>query len=808
MHTFLNDLRIAFRSFRSAPAFAMLVIATLSIGVGATTAIFSAVNDGFFRPLPLRQPERLVMLFVDNTERGWERVHAAPANVMDWRDRVNSFQDVAHYSDFTSSAAVIGEGPPQQAKIGSVSGNLFSVIGVEPHLGRTFTMEETWAGGEPIAMLRHSAWRRLFNSDPQIVGKSIRIDEVSHRVVGVLPASLPKTLTDADIWTPYAWPAELRAATWFRQAHVSRAVARLEDEVTLEQARKELTAVGAQLQLEHPQLNRGMNAGMEPLQTFLTGDKRVPLLFLFGAVIVLQLMACANVANLMLVRGLGRTAEFAVRAAMGAGRARLVAQTLAESFALTSVGSVLGVGLAALGLRAMAVIAPEGLAVQTLVPDWRVALFVLVLMATSTLIFGLLPAWIIARKDAVVSLANRSRAGSATHLQARLTSGLTALQVGLAVVLIAGAGLLLQSLNALRSVDSGINASQTLTFEVTPPKGNYPNGESRTVFALALQEKLRSLPGVVNVGVTSVLPFMGGGWTSDFKVEGTEADEFGVDVKHRSATPQYFETMEIPVLDGALFSSLLGPDQLVPVVVNKAFADRYFPDESPAGQRIAFDRAPDEDSYWYPIAAVVGNERLSANQDPVPEIISHLRADTPRTLRFVIRTSGAPIGVLPEASSTLRALDPGIPIVAVRTMDEVVDHALLSERFLMILLVAFAASALTLTAVGVYGVVAQGARTRRREIGIRVALGAQKPMLFALLLKRAAFVVSAGLAVGLATALVAGRFVESLLFEVAANDPFVLAASGCILAVIALGSCYVPARRALAADPADLLIDQ
>lgn len=478
MHTFLNDLRTTLRTHRASPGFALLVVATLGIGVGATTAIFSAVNDGFLRPFPLRSPERLVMLFVDNEERGWNRIHAAPANVVDWKERVDGFQDVAHYGDFTRSAALVsGAAEPQLVTVGQVSGNFFEVIGVAPYLGRAFTSEETWAGHEPAVVLRHDTWRRVFNGDPDIVNKTVRIDEVAHQVIGVMPRQLKQTLTDADVWVPFAWTDDLRESDWFRQAHVVRAVARLQEGVTIEQADQQLSAVASGLELEYPRLNRGMEPGMQSLQPFITGDKRLPLMLLFGAVLVLQLMACANVANLVFLRSLRRDTEFAVRAAMGAGRSRLIRQNLTESLVLASAGTIAGVGLAALGLRLLSILSPAQLGVRPLSPDWRVAAFVLATMLASTLIFGLLPAWISTGRNLAQSLMSRSR--SASRQQVRLTHGITVLQVSSAVVLVAGAGLLMQSLHSLRNVETGINPENILTFEVTPPKGNYPNGAAR-----------------------------------------------------------------------------------------------------------------------------------------------------------------------------------------------------------------------------------------------------------------------------------------------------------------------------------------
>lgn len=800
-----QDVRFALRTLRRTPGFTALVLLTLALGVGATTAIFSAVNEVALRPLPFAEPDRLVMLWESNAERGWDRVHAAPANVMDWRARVSAFEDVALLNEYASGVALAGTGNPREVLVSQVSGNTFSVLGAPPALGRTFTFEETWADTEPVIVLSHDAWQRHFGGEQDIVGRTIRLDGVSHEVIGVMGPDFHYKVNDAELWTTFRWSEARRNHVWFRQAHVVRAVARLRDGVTIDQARGELESVAATLQEEHPQLNRGMEAGLTPLHPFLVGDRRLPLMLLLGSVLVLQLIACANVANLLLVRSVSRRQELAVRTALGAGRTRVIGQVLTESFVIATIGSLLGAGVGVVGLRWIASLSPPELPDLVFRLDWRLLLFTAGITGLSAVLFGLYPALRGADLKASEVLTDGSRTGSAGRRSLRAAHGMVAAELALAVMLVAGAGLMLRNLQHLQQVDPGVDVSNVLTFQITPPRGSYPTDRERADFAIDLAQRLEALPGVFRAGAVRKLPYTGWGWSSDFSIEGWSPDEFGIEARHRQATADYFKTMSIPLTAGRMFRDRLGPDEAVPVVVNQAFADRYFPDDTPVGKRVAFDRHPDENSYWYPIVAVVGNERLSIVEEPRPEIISHLRGDTPQTLHFALKTTIPPLSVAPLVRATLHQMDPEIPLVAVRTMERVASDALAEDRFLLTLLGVFAGSALLLAAIGVYGVAAQAARGRVREIGIRMALGATDSGIVRLLVLRGAAFIAMGLVLGLVGSLTAGRLMQGLLFGVKPGDPVTLGSVGVLLALVALGSSYLPARRATRLDPARVL---
>ncbi len=804
MTTLMQDIRYAFRAFVRTPGQMGLILITLGLGIGATTAIFSAVNEVMLRPLSFADPDRLVMLWESNDERGWQQEHAAPANVLDWRERVTAFQDVAFVSEFTSGAALTGLADPVQVIASQVSGNTFSVLGASPMLGRTFTFEETWAPSEPTVVLSHDAWQRYFGGDADIIGKTIHLDAVGFQVIGVMGPSFRYGINDAELWVPFLWTEQRRAHVWFRQAHVVRPIARLRTGVSHEQAAAELASIAGQLQQEYPNTNEFMEAGLTPLHRFLTGDRRLTLLLLLGAVGVLQLIACGNVANLLMTRAVSRRQEIAVRSALGAGRSRITRQVLTESFVIAVLGAFIGMAIGFTGLQWINALRPPELPSLSFRLDWRLLSFTVAVTGISAIVFGALPALRSARLNVADQLTDGSRIGSRRN-SLLAANGLVSLEIGLAVLLVVGAGLMVRSLRALRTVDSGVDITNVLTFEITPPAGTYRTDTERAEFVAQFLEQLQTVPGVVQTGGVRRLPYQGFAWTSDFTIDNWATDQFGVEVRHREATPGYFTTMGVPLLSGALFKKQLSEDEAVPVVVNRAFADRYFPNESPVGRRIVFDRSADEQSNWHPIVGVVGNERLSVTADPMPEVIAHLIGDPPRTVRIAIKTSVPPLGVMPEVRSTLHTLNADIPIVSIRTMEEVASEALASDRFLMTLLSVFAVVALGLAAIGVYGVAAQAARARTREIGIRLALGATGPAIIGTLVTRGMLFAGGGVLLGLAGAALGGRVVQGVLFGIEPSDPTTLLAVAVILITVAAASSYIPAWRATKVDPVKVL---
>lgn len=804
MDRIASDLRYAFRSLGRAPSLAVLIIATLGAGAGATIAIFTVANEVLFSSLTYEDPDELVMLWESNRERGWVQVHAAPANVEDWRERVRSFEDVAHFSDFGRGVALVQEGGAQHVAVGSVSGNLFTVLGVEPILGRVFREEETWSDSDPTVVLSHRAWNQYFGSDRGIVGQSIDLDGTLHTVIGVMPDWFDYEFVDAEMWVTMRWTAARAASVWWRQAHVVRAIARLRDGATIEQARSELSAVAAQLREEHPELNAGMEAGLTPIKAFLVRNERTPLLLLLGAVGLLMLIAVANVANLLLVRSTTRVREIAVRASLGATRSRVMQQLLTESLLLAAGGTVTGFAFAWAALRVVRSFDFAGLPPFELVPDGRLVLFVFVLAAASAILFGLLPAWRASRVDVRGVLAESGRTGTAGGRSIEASNLVVAAQIALAVMLAAGAGLTFRSLAGLDAVADGVPTRDILTFKVTPPSGSYDDA-ARARFAIELRRRLSSLPGVRDAGVGRGLPLTGYAWSSDFTIRGWPAGEFGTEVRHREVLPSYFTTMAVPVLDGELFAEMPPPDRQVPIVVNRAFAERYFPDSSPVGRFLANDREPSENAYWYEIVGVVENERMSVRDEPTPEILSHVFGDIPTTLTVVVAADVPPLSLVPAIRTAVRQLDPGVPLMDVATMESVRSTALARERFIFAVFGVLAACALLLACVGVYGVAAQAARARNREVGIRVAMGATSGRILRQFLSSRLRWVLLGLVVGVAGALGAGRLMESLLWGIDPSDPFTLIAVAAVLTGSAFLASYLPARRASLQDPVAVL---
>lgn len=803
--TLFADLRQAARGFARAPGFTIMAVGTLAVGIAATAAVFSAVNETMFRPLAVRDPDRLVMLWESNEERGWHQTQVAPANALDWRRRVRAFEDVALVSEFVSDVALATGTAAFQVAVSQVSGNAFALLGGVPSLGRGFPIDASGTDPEPALMLSHAAWVRYFGADSSVVGRTVRLDGRDVRVAGVLGEGFRYPVNDAEMWTTFTWSPEQRGAVWFRQAHILRAIARLREDVDVDAASRELATVATSMEREYPQTNRGMKAGLTPLHAFLVGERSFPLLLLLGAVVVLQVVVCANVANLLLARGLARRQEMAVRVALGAGRRRIAGLMLTESALLAVAGGVLGVVLASNGLDALAALRPDELPDLTFRLDGRVLAFTLAMTGASALVFGLYPALATARVDVSRQMADGGRAGSAGRRSLRAAHTLIAIEVALAVVLVTGAGLMVRSVANLRRVDPGVNTANVLTFEIRPPSGTYPTDDAKAQFAQRLIERLRAIPGVRDAGVGRRLPFAGVGWSSDFTVEGWPADRYGVEVRHREVSAGYFRTLEVPLQEGAIFAAQLAAGPPWPVVVNQAFAARYFPNASPVGRRITFNRVSGPASVWYVVVGVVGNERMQLTAEPQPEIIGHLAYDAPGLMQFVVKGHTDLAGLLPALRRAVSESDPEVTAARVRTLEDVARDAMATDRYLMTLLAVFAGMAFLLAAVGVYGVAAQVTRARRREIGIRLALGATPPTVARLLMTRGAGFVAAGIAAGGIVALVGGRLLRTLLFNVQPSDPVTLSAVVLLLALVAVAAMLLPAWRASRLNPVEVL---
>lgn len=811
----LEDLRHAWRTLTRHPAFTVVAVLTLAIGIGVTTAIMAAVDVVLLRPLPYPQPDRLVALWESNPERGWERVNAAPANVLDWREQSSALSDIAfHMFSPSTSIFALGSEDAVRARGLSVSGNFFDVLGVAPARGRALTWEETWDTGTASVVLDHGFWQRSFGGR-NVVGNKVRISGSPAQVVGIMPAGFQAPGGVADFWTGLAWDPAARDAVWFRRAHFVWPIARLAPEATLEQARTELEVIVQRLQADYPETNIQMGAGMTPLHAWQTGDTRRPLLVLLGAVAVVLLIACANVANLLLVRAAHRSREMAVRRALGAGRLRLSRQLFSEGLLLAAAAAGVGVISARGMVVAIKALAPAELTrLADIAVDARVIVLAGILALASTLVFALVPAWIGAGGGQALRLRGEDRGGREDN---RARSVLVIAEVALALALMVGLGLLSRSLQQLYRVDLGFEPEHMMAVMVELPKAMFPGDDEissntrRAGLFARLESEIGALPGVESAASASGLPVSGQRWTGDYAVAGRPREAFGVGVGHVEVSPGLFQTLRTPLLQGRDFTPADDADAPPVVIVNEtwvreAFGGRETDGNGPLGVRVSFDRYPDEESSWYTVVGVVGDLRHERVIDAPRAMIYQPILQDPSSHRYLnIRTQGDAAALVPAVRDLVRGIDPTLPLMEVTTFDALVADSVANERLVTILLAFFGAVATLLAMVGTYGTIAFVTNQRQRELAIRMAVGAQRGDVVRLVVIRGLRWIGFGLIAGLALAWGGTRFLGSLLFEVDAADPATYGMVALLLAVAGLVACWLPARRAARHDPAATL---
>jgi putative ABC transport system permease protein len=803
---FVYDVRYALRALGRNPGFTLAAVLVLALGIGANTAIFSAVNAVVLRPLPFAQPDRLYMLWEENPEKNWYQQVSAPANMLDWQERVRAFEDVAGYT-IGGRRVLTGRGQPQIVRTAQVTGNFFSVLGVPALHGPGLEPEETWETGQRSIVISHGLWSRAFGSEPGVVGQLLTLDGVDFRISGVMPAGFAFPTPEVDVWQPMGWAKTDRSQIWFRRAHWIRPIARLKPGVTSEEANSQLQAVVAQLKVEYPQTNRVMGAGMTPLQEFLVGSTRKPLVVLLGAVGLLLLIGCANVGNLLLVKAAGRQREMAVRSALGAGRFRLVRQLMTESLVLSLFGGVAGLLLGMLGTRSLVRLLPAGL-----LPDSRLGIdgvvvaFVTLITIACGLIFGSVPAAWAHRAAASSALKEGGRAGSLGRSARAVAGTLVMGEVAVAMMLVVGAGLLVRSFQQLLQVNPGFDASGVLAVNLSLPSLKYDTPEKEQAFYEQLLERARGLPGVADVAATSTLPLTQSGYTSDFFIFGRRPDEYGSEVVHRSITPGYQRVMRVPILRGRSIEPTDRKETAPVVVINEALAKKFFPNGDPIGQRIAFDRVPDTTSVWYTIVGVAGSERQAAvARDAQIEVLEAFAQSRYGSMSLVFRTTGDPMALRSSVESLVKEIDPNLPLFDVRLMETVRLESVARERFLMVLLGLFAVVAMLLAVVGVYGVTAQFMKQRTQEIGVRLALGAEPAAVQRLMVSRGAGLVGGGILLGIAGAVAGSRAMVGLLYNVKPMDPLTFGVVALTLAAAGTLAAWLPARRASRVDPLNAL---
>lgn len=800
-----GDIRHAFRMLRRSPVFAITAILTLAIGIGANTAIFSVVSAVILRPLPFPHPEQLVMLSEDNPEKGWIRQMAAPANYLDWKERVSAFQDVAAYT-MGGGSTLSGSGEPRQIRIRSVTGNYFSLLGVQPELGGALTDDDTWRQGPGTAVISHRLWTDALHGDKAIVGRTITLDGQPVTVAGVMPASFSFAADSIDVWQAMGWDASSRSQTWFRRAHWIRVIARLKPGATPALADAEFQTVVRRMQTEYPETNRVMGADLVPLHEFLIGDLKTPLLLLLGAVALLLLIACANVANLLLAQAVGREREISLRLTLGARTGRVVRQALTESLVLAALGGAAGLWLGWWGTRALASLQPDGMLPVMSVPmDTRVLGWVVLITSLTGLLFGIAPAiWHAGRMPAEV-LKEGGKGGSVGVRSRRWAGALVVSEIALALVLTVGAGLLVRSFWELQHVDPGLDPRGVTAIGVRLSSA-YDSSAKQRQFFDAAREQVAALPGVAVVGLGMIAPLGNTTFTSDFHIGGHPPDDYGSEVMREYASPDYFRSLGIPLQSGRFFTDADRTGSGLVVIINEALARKYFPGQNPVGQRITFDRTPDSTSVWRTIVGVVGDVRQRGLAlEPQITAYESFGQQSNSYMTLLVKTRDGSAVSVAAVRQVLAGLDPAIGTAQVTTMQALMVRSIARQRFLMTLLLVFAITGLILSVVGVYGVMAQLAARRTREMGIRLALGAQATQVRWLVLRHAVVLLGQGMGLGLVAALVTAYAMRTLLYQVPPADPVTFVVVPISLALTGVLASWLPALRASQADPATTL---
>ena len=799
MGTLFQDLRYGLRVLAKNPGFTAVAVLTLALGIGANTAIFSVVNTVLLKPLPYAQPDRLVAVELTNARGAPATGSLSFPNFFDLRARNHVFEHFVTGHD--ANLTLTGYGVPVQLDAGMVTWDMFPALGIQPALGRGFLPSEEKPGTH-VVVLSHKLWQSQFGGDRNIVGRSITLNQLPYTVVGVAPSgfSFPVDLPNLQLWTTIA---DDRESFDQRGARMLTGLGRLKPGVSIEQARADFNVIAAALAKQYPDYNTNYSqASVRPELDTLVGGSRPPLLILLGAVGLVLLIACANIANLLLARTANRTHEMAIRAAMGAGRPRVIRQLLTESLLLAILGGAAGVLLAEYCLRAALPLGGQSIPrlAETRIDAWALAFSFLLALLTSIL-FGLAPALQAAKADLAGSLKEPGRGGTQGH--DRLRGALVIAQVTLGLVLVSGAGLLMATFLRLERSDLGFRPDHLLSFWFGLPGSQYDTTQQEAFYDRLL-ERVRALPGVQSAAGVWPLPLGGDMASVAFNIEERPAPQPNrPHARMAFATPGYFSTAGIPLLRGRFFTERDDAKALRVLIVNKAFADKYFPGEDVLGKRITSGAgAPGRPPSPEEIVGVVGSAKLFAlDAEPQPIYYFPYKQLPWQPPVVVLRTGLPPQALESSIRAQVAALDPSVPVFQVSTMDELLTTQLTEERFHTLLLACFAGIALMLTTVGLYGVMAYSVTRRTREFGVRIALGASRSLVLSMVLKQAVVLLAAGLALGLAASLAADRLLSSLLFGVSTLDPAVLALSALLVALTGLLAAYLPARRATKVDP-------
>ncbi len=801
MSNWLNDFQYGLRRLLKQPGFALVAIATLALGIGANTAIFTLINEVLLKPLPFHEAENLVMVYEDSSAIGFPRDTPAPANYVDWKNQNRVFSDVAAL-DFRSFN-ITGDGEPEKVNAYGVTANFFPLLGVQPSLGRGFLAEEDKPGAEKALILSYGLWQRRYGGDPNIINKQILMDGEKYNVVGVMPAGFQFQDSFVGLWVPAALSPQDLAS---RGNHYLNVVARLKPGVTLEQAQADIAGITSQIARDYPDDAQGLKSEVVSLREVLTGESKKSLIMLLIAVGFVLLIACANIANLLLSRSASRRKEIAVRTALGANRWRIVRQLLIESALLAGIGGVLGVLLALWSFEFLQKLIPSGLMLTAFLEiDLRVLGFALFISVLTILLFGLVPALQATRIDLNETLKLGGGRGGLSAGGNRLRSILVVAEIAMALVLLVGAGLLIQTVYNLRSQYSFFQPEKLMTLRTVLPDGKYKEHPRRVVFYDQVLERVSALPGVVEAGYTTSVPLQWKGGANGFSLEDPRPESFNANANHRQVSANYLQTMGIPLRQGRYLNDGDNQQSIPVMVVNETLARYCWPGENPIGKRVKFgDR--ESASPWVTVVGVVADVRQMGMDQPVKaEMYKPYRQLTTQAILpprdLVIRTTTDPMSLVAAVRQAVHSVDADQPLSNIATMSELLVEESARRSTGMILLVAFAGLALLLSSLGIYGVLAYFVTQRTSEIGVRLALGAQRRDVLSLILKKGMAMTFTGVGIGALTAFALTRLMKSLLYQVSVHDPFTFSGIALLLLVVAFLACLIPALRATKVDP-------
>jgi len=798
LETLLQDLRYGARMLLKQPVFTAAAVITLALGIGATTTVFSIVDAVLLRPLPFKEPERLVMVWEINQQQEKDSQASSTGNFADWQGQSQAFEDMAAYFNWNTN--LTGVDDPERLNSAIVTGHFFQVLGVGAKIGRVLLPGDDQPGSDGVVLLSHGLWQRRFGADPRIVGEKLTLSGGSPTIVGVMPPDFKFPDEEVELWMPAGFSARQLQD---RRGKFIKVIARLKPEIKLDQAQAEMKAVAARLEQQYPDTNTGWEVKVARLDSVRVGKARLALLVLLGAVGFVLLIACVNVANLLLARAAARRREFAIRVALGASRMRLTTQLLTESFLLAVFGGLIGVLLAYWGISIVTFLNPGDIPrIDETGINGRVLGFTLATSAISVIIFGLAPALFASNSNPQESLKAEGRSMDGGSKR-RLRDALVVSEIAVALILLIGAGLMIKSFWRLQSVSPGFKSDNLLTMRIWLPASRYAENHQQIAFFQQLTDRIERVPGVLSVGAIQDLPIRRNRMGFDFVIDGRPAPPSGDkwDAAYRVVTPEYFATMDIPLLSGRQFTDENNQQAGQVVVINQSFARQFWPDGDALGKRIRFGG---EGAPWSEIIGVVGDVKhmgLDVEEGPA---IYQPHAQKPEFLRWmtvVARTNVEPMTLASAVRSQVLAMDKDQPVYDIATMEQLLSQSVANPRFYMVLLGLFAFISLALAAVGVYGLLAFWVTQRTKEIGIHLALGAHQSHVMRIVMGKGFRLTLFGVALGLTGAFILTKVMQSLLYEVSTTDPVTFLGISLVLILVAVLACYIPARRATRVDP-------